>query len=144
VTKRKTTVFTLLIGLVWATGCATTADVVRTRADGMSRVYHVSPTQAWKIAKTVFRWEESDVTEEDRAEGYLVARRGKKWTPWSVLTIAWVEGIDRKHTRVTVVTKRRTGIHIGTTSIENSFHEHFAQALKIIKAGKFLPPGPPV
>lgn len=141
--KPRLAVFALLVALVGVTACATMADVVKTKDEGTSKVYRVSSAQAWKITKTVFRWEGSDAIEEHRPRGYMVSRRGKEWAPWTALTVAWVERIDRKHTKVTVVTKRRIGMDVGTTSSETRFHKRFAQCVKIVKAGKFLPPIPP-
>ncbi len=137
-------VLAVLLALGWVAGCATTADLVKTKDEGTSQVYNVNRAQAWQIAKAVFRWEGSDAIEEHRAEGYLVARRGKDWAPWTALTVAWVEGVDRKHTKVTVVTKRRMRVNVATTSSETNFHKRFAQAVGIVRAGKLLPPGPPM
>lgn len=142
-TRLRMRALALLVALVWVTGCATTANVVRAKDDGTSKIYRVSSTRAWKIAKTVLRWEGSEAVEEHRAEGYLLARSGKKWVPWGALMVTWVERIDRRHTKVTVVTKRRVGMDIATTSSEARFHKRFAQAVKIVKKGRSLPPEPP-
>ncbi|MFQ5899599.1 MAG: hypothetical protein ACE5JN_15325 [Candidatus Methylomirabilia bacterium] len=136
-------VLALLVALLWVTGCATTAKLVTAKDDGMSQLYRVSRTGAWKIAKTVLHWEGSDGLEEHRAKGLLVARNGNKWVPWGTLKAVWVERVDRQHTRVTVVSKRHSGINLGTISSEAKFHKRFAQALKIVKRGRRLPSEPP-
>ncbi|MBI2998489.1 MAG: hypothetical protein HYY46_08570 [Deltaproteobacteria bacterium] len=46
-------------------------------------------------------------------------------------------------TKVTVVTKRRISINLATTLTETTFHNRFAQAVEILKAGKSLPQQPP-
>lgn len=135
--------FVLLMALVATTGCATTATVATAKDEGMSRVYRISSRQAWKIAKTVFRWEGSNPVEEHRTKGILVVRNGEKWVPWGSLQAAWVERAGRRHTRVTVVSRGNIGIDVGTTSSEVRFHERFAQAVKIVRAGKSLPAEPP-
>lgn len=140
--KRNMIVFAMLVVLLGVTGCATPANMVETKDRGTSRVYHVSQTQAWKIAKTVFHWQDFDVIEEYRRKGYMVGRNGKEWSPLTALTIAWVDRVDRKHTKVTVITKRRMGVKSGAS--ETTFHKNFAQAVRMVKKGKLLPPVPPI
>lgn len=140
--KAKLTVFSLLVVFAGVTGCASTAGVVTAKEDGTSQVYQVNSSQAWEITKTVFRWHDSDAIEEHHREGYILATNGKKWVPWSSMMVAWVDRVDRNKTKVTVVTKRRVG-DVGTGSSEATFHKHFAEALKIVKAGKALPPERP-
>lgn len=139
--KRKTIVVVLLVVLLGVTGCATPGNMVETKNQGMSQIYHVSPNQAWRIAKTVFHWEAFDVIEEERRKGYMVGRSGTEWAPWTPLTIAWVDRIDQTHTKVTVLAKRRVGVKSGTS--ETTFHKRFAQAVQMVKKGKLLPPVPP-
>ena len=140
--KAKLTVFSLLVVFAGVTGCASTAGVVTAKEDGSSQVYQVNSSQAWEITKTVFRWHDSDAIEEHQREGYILATNGKKWVPWASMMVAWVDRVDRNKTKVTVVTKRRIG-DVGTGSSEAMFHKHFAEALKIVKAGKALPPERP-
>lgn len=134
-------VFGMLVALLGVAGCATPANMVETKEQGTSHIYHISPGQAWKITKTVFHWEAFDVIEEHRRNGYMVGRNGNEWAPWTSLTIAWVDRIDRKHTKVTIVTKRHVGVKSGTS--ETTFHKRFAQAMRMVKKGKMLPPVPP-
>lgn len=56
---------------------------------------------------------------------------------------AWIDPIDEKSTKVTVVTKRRIATNVATTLTEATFHKRFAQAVDIIKSGKTLPIAPP-
>ncbi|KRT69826.1 MAG: hypothetical protein XU15_C0008G0050 [candidate division NC10 bacterium CSP1-5] len=140
--KATLTVFSLLVVFAGVTGCASTAGVVTAKEDGSSQVYQVNSSQAWEITKTVFRWHDSDAIEEHQREGYILATNGKKWVPWASMMVAWVDRVDRNKTKVTVVTKRRIG-DVGTGSSEATFHKHFAEALKIVKAGKALPPERP-
>lgn len=141
--KSRMGVLALLVALVWMTGCVTRANVVNAKDEGTSQVYGVSRVRAWRIAKTVFRWEGSDALEEHRTRGILVVRSGEKWVPWGGLKVVWVERMDRKHTKVTVLSRRYIGIHVGMTLTEARFHERFAQAVEIAKAGKALPAEPP-
>lgn len=95
--------------------------------------------QAWEIAKTDFGWQESDYVEEHQVERYILAHDGKDWMSWGVLMVAWVDPIDKKRTKVTVVTNRRAGKEVATSSSETTFHVQFARAVEIVKAGKALP-----
>jgi hypothetical protein len=140
--KASWTVFSLLVVFAAVTGCATTEGVVKSKQDGTSQVYQVNSSQAWEITKTVFRWHDSDAIEEHQREGYILATNGKKWVPWASMMVAWVDRVDRNRTKVTVVTKRRMG-DVDTGSSEATFHKHFAEAVKIVKAGKALPPEAP-
>jgi hypothetical protein len=137
----KSIVVAMFVVVLGVTGCATPANMVQTKDQGRSQVYPVNSTQAWKIAKTVFHWEAFEVIEEQRGKGYLVGRSGNEYAPWAALTIAWVDRVDPKHTKVTVLTKRRVGGKSETS--ETTFHERFAQALQMVKRGKLLPPVPP-
>jgi hypothetical protein len=134
--------FSLLVVFAGVTGCATTEGVVKSKEDGTTHVYQVSSSQAWEITKKVFRWRDSDAIEEHRREGYIVATNGKNWVPWSSMMVAWVDRVDRNKTKVTVVSKRRIG-DVGTDSSETTFHKDFSEAVKIVKAGKALPPERP-
>lgn len=135
----------LIVFLGWFTGCATMSDVVRAKYEGKgtTKIYPVNANQAWKIAKTVFRWEGVDAIEEHREDGYMLTSSGMNFVSWGAVMGAWIESIDETTTRVTVITKRRIATNIATTLTETTFHKRFAQAVEIIKEGKSLPVTPP-
>ena len=123
-------------------GCATMNDVVRVKEDGSegtTKVYPVTIDQAWEISKTVFRWEGSDAIEEHRDQGYMLTSSGMNLVSWGAVMGAWIEPVDKKNTKVTVVTKRRVTVNIATTLTEGTYHRRFAQAVEIIKKGQPLP-----
>ena len=124
-------------------GCATMSDVVKEKNKGTSEVYPVNSDEAWKIAKTVFRWEGSDTIEEHKDEGYMLTSSGVNLVSAGAVMGAWIEPVDRDNTKVTVVTKRRISTNLATTLTESTFHKRFAQAVDIVKAGKTLPAMPP-
>jgi hypothetical protein len=129
--------------LLWATGCSTTSDVLKAKSEGTSQVYQVNADQAWKIARTVFRWEGADAIEEHRDEGYMLTSSGRDLVSEGTVMGAWVDPVDKNNTKVTVVTKRRLSLNMATTLTETTFHKRFAQAVAIVKAGKPLPATPP-
>jgi hypothetical protein len=132
----------ILLVMCISCGCATMHDVVQAKQDGSegtTRVYEVNKSQAWDIAKTVFRWEGSDAIEEHADKNYMLTSSGMNFVSWGTVMGAWITPVDAKNTRVTVVTKRRVTINIATTLTEGTFHNRFAQAVEIVKLGQSLP-----
>lgn len=122
---------------------STMNDVANSKASGTSGIYSVTDAEAWNIAKVVFRWEGADAIEEHRKDGYMLTSSGLGLGTYGSVMGAWIDWIDKNNTKVTVVTKRRNSLDIATTLTETTFHERFAQAVDIIKAGKSLPVKPP-
>jgi len=143
VSTQRATILALVALLVWVVGCSTTSDVLKAKSEGTSQVYPVNADQAWKIARTVFRWEGADAIEEHRDEGYMLTSSGRDLVSEGTVMGAWVDPVDKNNTKVTVVTKRRIATNIATTLTETTFHRRFAQAVAIVKAGKPLPATPP-
>ena len=141
--KKVLIIFFAVAVSVWFAGCATMGDVVKAKEEGTAKIYPVNEDQAWKIAKIVFRWEGADTIEEHRDEGYMLTSSGVNLVSWGAVMGAWINPVDEDNTQVTVVTKRRVSINLATTLRETKFHERFAQAVDIVKAGKSLPVEPP-
>ena len=120
-------------------GCASMSDVMKSKSDGISKVYPVSTDQAWIIARTVFRWEGGEAIEEHKDEGYMLTNSGMNLITFGTLMAAWIEAVDNNNSKVTAVTKRRNALDLVTTLTETTFHVRFAQAVDIIKSGKPLP-----
>jgi hypothetical protein len=137
--KRKWQMLMLLIVIVLISGCATMGDVAVSRDSGTSAVYPVTADQAWEIAKAVFRWEGADAIEEHRKDGYMLTSSGMNMVSWGAVMGAWIDPLDQSRTKVTVVTKRRLSMNVATTLTESTFHNRFAQAVDIVKAGNPLP-----
>jgi len=130
----------LLIGICM-TGCATMRDVVRSkeRGEGMSKVYPVNADQAWEIAKTVFRWERTEVVEEHRSEGYMLTSSEESLISWGAMIGVWVEPVNNDSTRVTVVVRRKSPIEVFIPVTEAIFHDDFEMAARM-KAGRSFTP----
>ncbi|HSI22926.1 MAG TPA: hypothetical protein VK959_07890 [Methylophilaceae bacterium] len=129
-----------------SSGCSTMQDVVRVKeagTEGTTKNYPVNETQAWEIAKTVFRWEGSDAIEEHKEQGYMLTSSGMNLVSYGAVMGAWVEPTDKDNTKVTVVTKRRVSMNIATTLTEGTFHRRFAEAVELIRSGKPLPASAP-
>jgi hypothetical protein len=129
-----------------SSGCSTMQDVVRVKeagTEGTTKDYPVNATQAWEIAKTVFRWEGSDAIEEHKEQGYMLTSSGMNLVSYGAVMGAWVEPTDKENTKVTVVTKRRVSMNIATTLTEGTFHRRFAEAVELIRSGKPLPASAP-
>jgi len=133
-----------LLILVCAIGCATMSDVVRSKEQGKgtSKVYRVNADQAWEIAKTVFRWEQTDAVEEHRSEGYMLTSSGESSSSWGAVMGVWIEPVNDDSTRVTVVIKRKNPTDVLVELTEAAFHEDFELARRI-KGEKTFSPAPP-
>jgi hypothetical protein len=107
----------------------------------MSRVYPVNAEQAWEIARTVFRWEETEAVEEHRAEGRMLASSRESPISWGTMMGVWIEPVDKDKTRVTVVVKRKNPVEVSSPFTEANFHDDFEMAARI-KAGRSFTPAP--
>lgn len=137
--KKVQVILLILAVTICFAGCATMSDVVKEKNDGTAKVYPVTSEQAWGIATTVFRWEGADAIEEHKAEGYMLTSSGINLVSYGAVMGAWIEPVDQNNTKVTIVTKRRIAVNVATTLTEATFHNRFAQAVDMVKAGKSLP-----
>jgi hypothetical protein len=73
VTGTRPAVTALILGAL-LTGCATFANLQADReaGKGTTRAYAVSMDDAWRISKTVLRWEGGNAIDETREGGYRV------------------------------------------------------------------------
>ena len=120
-------------------GCATMSDVLKSKDEGTVQTYPVKLDQAWEIAMTVLRWEGCETIEEHRSSGYMLTTVGQNFVSKGSLVGVWVEAINKKDTKVTVVTKRKVQTNMATGLTETTFHRKFAQAVGLVKRGKQLP-----
>jgi len=128
---------------IWASGCATMSDVLKSKDEGMAQVYPVKADQAWEIAMTVLRWEGCETIEEHRSSGYMLTTVGQNLVSAGSLVGVWVDPVDAGHTKITVVTKRKVQTNLATGLTETTFQDRFAEAVEIVKSGKPLPIDPP-
>jgi hypothetical protein len=135
--ERGMRILILCLVFTFIVGCMTMSDVVKSKQDGMTNAYSVSADQAWEIAKTIFHWGSADAVEEHRKENYLAASSGAN------VMVAWIEPLDKKIVRVTVVSKRRFPANPMSDLTERDFQNYFAQAVEMVNAGKPLPSSPP-
>ena len=120
-------------------GCATMSDVLESKEGGTAKVYPVDQDRAWKIARTVLRWEDAETIEEHRDENYMLTTIGQNLISAGSVVGVWVEPAKKGSTKVTVVTKRKMATNIATGLTESTFHDRFEQAVEYVKAGKPLP-----
>jgi hypothetical protein len=133
-----------------ASGCASLPElkdqVIQARKsgrEGVSKVYPVSPDQAWDIAGAVFRWEKTDEIEEHRNENYMITSTGMKMAAFGSVMGVWIEPIDPDNTKVIVITKRRVEDDKFTSLDAETFFKRFEQGLGMVKGGRKLPVVPP-
>jgi hypothetical protein len=135
--ERSMRILPLFLLFTFMVGCMAMGDVIKSKKDGMINVYNVTVDQAWEIARTVFHWGNADAVEEHRKENYLAASSGAN------VMVAWIEPMDKKIIRVTVVSRRRFPANPSTDLTEKDFHNYFAGAVEMINSGKPLPSAPP-
>ena len=130
---------TTLIASVILSGCATTAEALRSKHEGTSEVYDISPDQAWLVAKIVLQWEDAQEVVEDKQAGYITATVPMSGFSWGAVIAVWVDLFGKEYSKVTVVTKRKMQTNFATTLTETTFHREFSQAVEILKSGKPFP-----
>jgi hypothetical protein len=135
--ERGVRILVLFLGFTFIVGCATMSDVIKSKQNGQINVYSINVDQAWEVARIVFRWGSADAVEEHRKEGYLVASSGAN------IMVAWIEPMDKKIIRVTVLSKRRFPANPFSDLSEKDFHNYFAQGVEMMTSGKPLPSSPP-
>lgn len=135
----------ILFALPVTQACAKKSAVVNEKTEGKGKtvVYPVTKDQAWEISKAVLRWsgaktEKNNITEY-KNEGYMLASAGMNAISWGTIMGVWIESVDKKNTRVTVITKRKFVLSMGTRLTENGFHKKFEEAMQIVKSGQPLP-----
>ena len=139
----KSKIALLLPLLAIVAGCANISDAIKAKNDGTVNVYPVDFEQAWKIARTVLRWEDAETIEEHKDENYMVTTVGQNFISAGAVVAVWVEPVDNANTKVTIVTKRKMQTNLATGLTESTFHNRYAQGVKIVKDGKPLPTEPP-
>lgn len=142
----KYTVLILSISVFLANGCASLnvlyGEVIEARQKGnagISNVYPVTASEAWKITEAVFRWEKTDEVLEHRSENYVLTSTGMKMVAFGSVIGVWMEPVNSGNTKVTVITKRRVQNDRFTQLTETAFHEEFAKGVRIIRNGEQLP-----
>lgn len=129
----------LALVVLFNVSCATMSDVIKSKPEGIARVYPVSEDQAWHIAFSVFRGEGAEAIEEHKADRYMVTSSGVGYFTWGTLMGVWLEPQDAFHTTVTVVTKRRMALNAVTALTESGFHQRFQRSIELSQTGKTLP-----
>jgi hypothetical protein len=114
-------------------GCAHIGDLQTAHARGLgtSASYSVSIDEAWKISVQILRNAGAESIDERRNKGYMLTSTGGAGTYIGV----WVEP-DGAQTRVTVITKRRSGVEILKALTERDFHREFADMASMLPAGR--------
>jgi hypothetical protein len=114
-------------------GCATTVDdLIRERYEGKSQIYPVNQETAWDIAKAVLLESGAKLPE-------IEEERTKNVMNWVSVLGVFVEPVDAERTRVTAQRPPAPCNPLPTPLTEDMFHEQFAKAVSMKKAGKSLP-----
>jgi len=135
-----------LLAISLASGCASLPElkdeVIQARKSGREgemRVYPVSVDQAWDITEAVFRWEKTDELEEHRQENYVITSSGMKSAAFGTVMGVWIEPVDMKSSRITVIARQRGDCCVLTNLTPPNFFKRFEQGVAIVKSGRRLP-----
>jgi hypothetical protein len=120
-------------------GCGSMSGLLQSKNEGTVQAYGVKADQAWDIAVAALRWEGCEAIEEHRADGYMLTTSGPKLVSGGSMVGVWIEPINEKQTRVTIVSKRKMQSNAATGLTESTFHRRFAQGVEIVRSGKPLP-----
>ena len=126
----------ILFSILFA-GCTSIDNLAKeSEAGGTAKVYSINEKQAWEIAKKVLLWEgakEADI-EENRPKHYI---------SWTGVIMAIIDPVDNEKTRIISLPSPSPCLPMKDRPTEKDFHNHYTQAVQILKSGRSLPPSPP-
>jgi hypothetical protein len=131
---------TLVLALVISfalSGCATRDGVREDKSFGVGKWYPVTEEQAKTISRAILRAEGAESFEED--EHYLSADLGWSFGTAGTLVGVWFDARDAQSTGVTVLTRRKLAISMGTGLGETAFHERFERGIAWLRSGRPVP-----
>jgi hypothetical protein len=102
----------LSTSLLFMSGCRTLGDVRAAKGEGMTRVYHASEDQVWRVLPKAVNEVDLSVAGMYREDGYLLAERGVTMFSWGEKVAVFVEPQGANTTRVEVVSKRAVATNI--------------------------------
>ena len=81
------------------------SDVLKSKDVCSVQVCPFNADQSWEIAMTVLRWGGCETIEEHHSSGYRFTTVGENFVSKGSHVGAWVEPINAKNTKITIVTK---------------------------------------
>jgi len=140
----------VLAALMMAGGCVNKQkladEVIRARKsgkEGVARVYSIPINEACAVSNAVFRWEQVDDVEDHSEEHFMIASSGMRMVACGTVMGVWMEAVDPKTTRITVLTRNRGDCWPFSRLTPDHFYSKFDQGLGIIRSGRALPVAAP-
>lgn len=105
---------TIAVGLLimFTTGCATLADAKHGRGTGQSRLYNAPSEKIWDAIPSVIKAVGLDYVEENRKEGYVLAKSGMTAFSYGENVAIFIEPQGQEKTRVEVVSKKAMATNV--------------------------------
>ena len=127
-------VFALVV-LALATGCSTLAETRDAKGSGLSRVYDAPVETVWKKMLAVVSDADLQLVNDNRAEGYILAKSGVTALSYGEKVATFIEPADgATKTRVEVVSKKVIATNIFAPSWEKELLDKLDEKLKTKKA----------
>ncbi len=95
----------ILITLL-STGCSTLADTKRSEGDGRRVVYSKSMDEIWPLTVYALNDLGLDVIEENKSQGYLLAKKGMSLLSYGENVAIFLKKVDNSTTTVEVISKK--------------------------------------
>jgi hypothetical protein len=140
----------VLAALMMAGGCVNKQkladEVIRARnsgKEGVARVYSIPINEACAVTSAVFRWEQVDDVEDHCKEHFMIASSGMRMVACGTVMGVWMEAVDPKTTRITVLTRNRGDCWPFSQLTPDHFYSKFEQGLCVIRSGRALPVAAP-
>ena len=96
----------IILTTLLATGCSTLADTKRSEGDGRRVVYSKSMDEIWPLTVYALNDLGLDVIEENKSQGYLLAKKGMSLLSYGENVAIFLKKVDNSTTTVEVISKK--------------------------------------
>lgn len=122
---------TLLLNLVFTSGCATLADAQAAKGSGATRVYDKPYDTVWKAVVETVKTSDLALVSENKDKGTLLAQGAISAFSWGENVAIFVEDVGGKaKTRVEVLNKRALATNITAKDWETRILDALDMRLK--------------
>ena len=101
----KNFIYTFLLSLMIASGCATTETVKEAEGEGVSRIYQYEYMPVYQATLKAAKAKELEVVESDEKTGHVVLSHGVTLWSWGERIAIFVKPVNDASTEVEIVSK---------------------------------------
>ncbi len=123
--------FVSLLLVLAEAGCAGSREDVLSAHDagkGEARTFRVTLGQAWNAARAALLWNDADGVEEHPTARFLYAEAGTNLTGWGQAMGVWIDPLNTRTTRISVVVSRRVSTNVAAPN-DSSLLDDIERAL---------------